>query len=53
MLTKFVHEISSQWKTEQLQIIKHFQIDLEGQDPFFIPGQEELKQLKKEEQIAK
>jgi len=26
---------------------------MECQDPFFIPGQEELKQLKKEEQIAK
>jgi hypothetical protein len=26
---------------------------MEGQDPFYIPGQEELKQLKKEEQIAK
>lgn len=38
LLTKFSHESQSQWKTEQLQLVKFFVEDMGGMDPFFIPG---------------
>lgn len=38
LLTKFEHEYSATWKTEQLQLVKLFELDLEGIDPFFIEG---------------
>ena len=38
ILKKFEHEFSTQWKTEQLQLVRLFEIELNGCDPFFIEG---------------
>jgi hypothetical protein len=49
IFTKFEHEHSTQWKTEQLQLVKLFEFELEGRDPFYIEGQEQAIRQKKEQ----
>lgn len=53
IFTKFEHEQSSTWKTEHLQLVKLFEFELGGEDPFFIPGQEQARQQRKEMMKAK
>ena len=43
LLCKFEHEHSVKWNTSELQMIKLFEIDLDQQDPFFIEGQDEIR----------
>ena len=45
---KFEHEYSATWKTDQLQLVKLFEIDLDGRDPFYIEGQDLVRVQKKE-----
>lgn len=40
MLQKFTHINQASWKTDQLQLVKFFIEDMEGTDPFYVPGQE-------------
>ena len=35
---KFENENATTWKTEQLQLLRLFEIELDGVDPFFIEG---------------
>lgn len=42
VFTKFENENSPNLKTDQLQQARHFEIDLEGSDPFFVEGQEDV-----------
>lgn len=41
IFTKFEHEHSAQWKTDQLQMVRLFECDLDKRDPFYIEGQEQ------------
>lgn len=42
VFTKFENENSPNLKTDQLQIVRHFEVDLRGKDPFFVEGQEDV-----------
>jgi hypothetical protein len=37
---KFMNDQAANWKCDNLQLVKLFQQDLGGEDPFYIPGQE-------------
>ena len=53
VFTKFEHENSIQFKTADLQLVRHFEVDLNGKDPFFIEGQEDIVQMQKDAIKAK
>ena len=53
LIAKFEHEYSATWKTDQLQLVKLFEIDLGGIDPFYIEGQDLVRHQKREEDKAK
>ena len=53
LLTKFEHEYSATWKTDTLQQMKLFELELDGCDPFFIEGQDLIRNKKKEEEKAR
>lgn len=43
LLQKFEHEYSATWKTDQLQVIKLFEIEMDGEDPFYVEGQDQVR----------
>ena len=43
LISKFEHAYSESWKTSELQLVKLFEIDLGGEDPFYIEGQDEVR----------
>ena len=53
LLQKLEHEQSSTFKTETLQLVKFFEFELEGIDPFEIEGQEYIRDKQREDQRAK
>ena len=42
ILCKFEHDFAAQWTSKNLQLIKFFELEMGGMDPFNIAGQDEI-----------